>query len=412
MQFPFIGKSLSLCFCFCLWIVNDQTDVDLRWCCGDSQLQSAIGYVIAKDHPLRSHSALTSANFYGPKVSGLLLPFLFRFGPQLLELRFETQRLTDDNVNDIGRLCPGLRTIVLRNCVHLSDTGVVSLSQCALLEVVDLWGCMMVTDAGVGALARHCTQLRHLSLSQCIRVSDEALCVLARCQRLTHLNLDRCLKISNQGLADLAAHCVPLSHLNLASCFKISNSGVERLFQGLRQPLCSLNLTGCSNLQDSALCSFVERSMDMVQELHLAGCVLLTPLSLTRIACCRALRTLSLTKIKNVRDDVVAAIAAGCPHLEKLYLISCPEGQRSSIVVIMAAFSVSLLFLVNVLSLFLSLSQLFPRPCLPMQCICLYHVCRFVVRRHCLGLSVAYLLRSYLVQSRMTEWACCHQPRP
>lgn len=49
-----------------------------------------------------------------------------------------------------------------------------------LLQRLNVSGCTAISDAGVGAIAKHCEELQSLSLKRCLLVSDLALKVLCR----------------------------------------------------------------------------------------------------------------------------------------------------------------------------------------------------------------------------------------
>jgi hypothetical protein len=78
----------------------------------------------------------------------------------------------------------------------------------AHLEHLSLGGCTLVTDVGVGVIARSCRYLRTLCVRQCRAVSDMLLTTLAQyCTQLEALDVSRCASVTDDGLAALAAGC-------------------------------------------------------------------------------------------------------------------------------------------------------------------------------------------------------------
>ena len=96
-----------------------------------------------------------------------------------------------------------------RHLIHIemwpavTDALVVQLAEgCPSLEHVDLFGCTSITDKAVMALARSCSWLKYLNLSNSI-VTDEGITALRRgCPGLVELIVEDCDNVSEGPAID------------------------------------------------------------------------------------------------------------------------------------------------------------------------------------------------------------------
>jgi len=133
---------------------------------------------------------------------------------------------------------PSSRTILLRNCLLLTDTGVVAIAHFTLLHI-DLRGCK-VTDLGVSAL-RHCPLLQRADLSNLPHVTDVGATQLAlHCPHLTSISLGP--RITDATLAAFAVNCAYLEFFDLSGC-PVTSQGV--LGFATQSPATFLCLGGC-----------------------------------------------------------------------------------------------------------------------------------------------------------------------
>lgn len=111
--------------------------------------------------------------------SALIQRLSLRTGGFLHALQLRGCRsLTDDALDHLTRSCPNLQTLVLNECVLLTDATCVSIaSQCDTLIHLDLSG-LKITDASLEALSSSpilTSRLKHLDLSYCPRLTSAGL---------------------------------------------------------------------------------------------------------------------------------------------------------------------------------------------------------------------------------------------
>jgi len=157
-----------------------------------------------------------------------------------------------------------------------------------------------VTDVGLWAIARHCTNMKILNLKGCTQITNIGLRSLSlRCSELVSLDFTNCSKLDDIGLSTVAGGCWKLERLILRNCVCISDTGVGR----------------------------VSRACNRLKVLDLHGCVMVGEFgdhALKDIgAFCTDLRELDMTECKHVQDAGLRAVAVGCPLLRVLRLSGC-----------------------------------------------------------------------------------------
>lgn len=102
--------------------------------------------------------------------------------------------ITDDGMLPLVQSCrERLRSAYLVDCIGLTDVTIEALSQCELLEEVNISGCSHVTDRGLIALAQNCHRLRILRMKGSCGITDHTLDALqAGCLRLEELDAVEC----------------------------------------------------------------------------------------------------------------------------------------------------------------------------------------------------------------------------
>lgn len=182
----------------------------------------------------------------------------------------------------------------LNGCHHLTDMGVAALGALHTLQELDMDHCMQVTGlgmaewgsltdlsklsiqdskqlSGVGLQALSSLyhgNLRHLSLSGCRRLSDQALAFLTGFSpTLTYLNISACVDITNEGLVSVGS-LHQLRHLDISICSDIDGQGLQRL--STLSNLTHLNLKHCWRVGDSGIQSLA--MLPCLRRMKLHGC--------------------------------------------------------------------------------------------------------------------------------------------
>ena len=141
--------------------------------------------------------------------------------------------------------------------------------------------------------------LRHLSLSRCGELTDQAVRQLGRhATRLRSLDVSHCTQLSDASCAIIAASLTELRHLSLEGCVKLTNTATLPL---ANMRLHSLNLSSCTMLTDDAISGLCSRM----------------PLA-------TSLRSLSLNDLPRLTDSGVHTVATTFNGLLSLTVSHCP----------------------------------------------------------------------------------------
>jgi hypothetical protein len=135
-----------------------------------------------------------------------------------------TLRIDDWCVNDmlisIASNCPQLSSITLKRA-KITDQSLFVVAQ-RLKELKDLFisECDNIGDPGISAVARGCISLERLSLPFCCNVSDIAIreVALDLATQLLHIDLSGCIKLTSDSLLPLLEEQIKLESINLSFC--------------------------------------------------------------------------------------------------------------------------------------------------------------------------------------------------
>ena len=194
---------------------------------------------------------------------------------------------------------PDLRTVILADCLRLTNTTAGVLAQLPQLRSLNLRR-TGISDSGIAMIAASCLRIEELILEGCKILTDHSCSSLANLKHLKKLSLKQCHLITAKGiehLAPRAADFSPLKSLNLESISpRFGDSGVVHL--SLRFPaLQELNLAGLVEITDQSL--------------------IMLPLYLLQ------LRYLDLSFLR-VSTDCAQHIAMHGRCLRRLHLVNCP----------------------------------------------------------------------------------------
>ena len=98
------------------------------------------------------------------------------------------------------------------------------------LRMLDLTGCLHVTDQTVEGIISHAPKIRNLVLSKCAHLTDRAVEIICRLGRHLHyLHLGHAIKITDRSVKLLARSCTRLRYIDFASKCKSLNLGTALL---------------------------------------------------------------------------------------------------------------------------------------------------------------------------------------
>ncbi|KAL4422190.1 hypothetical protein ABPG77_006431 [Micractinium sp. CCAP 211/92] len=246
-----------------------------------------------------------------PPVDGYLLKLLAQCCPGLLSVRLVN--LTNNaTLNRLARPNDGCLALLGRSCPKLQELviGHRGGEECMFNPAAPFY-LEEVTDAGLRALAQHCTQLRCLGLLRCSRVGDDGLAAVAQlCRQLTALTLHDCPGISELGLMKVGKRC---TQLRLLDCTVARRAGGLLLMGEEPEQLGFRALftiaANCPHLEELS-----------ISEEGLEAPVVDDDCIICLAQGCPRLRRLALRHCAAVTDAAVRAVAARCKQMQELVL--------------------------------------------------------------------------------------------
>ncbi|OAD69265.1 hypothetical protein PHYBLDRAFT_2967, partial [Phycomyces blakesleeanus NRRL 1555(-)] len=183
------------------------------------------------------------------KISGKGIPALAEGCTMLRHLKLNgCTNLDERAMHSLGEL-PNLTHLCLTSCVSLNDTLLLKFlsRSTAPLTRLKLSRCALLSDISLRNLALHSTKLTHLELAGCILLTDQGFSFLApRITGLVHLDLEELLHITALTVKSLANHQPNLRHLCLSNCTQIGDDAITHLvLHGICHNLSHLELANC-----------------------------------------------------------------------------------------------------------------------------------------------------------------------
>ena len=228
-----------------------------------------------------SFAHLTSLNVANCKLlshSGLAA--LFRGSPLLQKLNLHGLNASDGLLEVLTGCCPLLESLHLSSAnpfggnLALTDRGVELLAhRLPGLQQLNLQGSSKITDACIPVLVQRCVGLEKLNLGGCFRLTDAGVRALAQPAypsrtRISHLSLFQCVHLTDHSLHAIAHHMPSVQHLDMHSCASIT----DRALQALMQPILTATTATPSSeeqqQQQQKLASLQEESLDEIAPQH------------------------------------------------------------------------------------------------------------------------------------------------
>ncbi|XP_032221277.2 dynein regulatory complex subunit 6 [Nematostella vectensis] len=263
--------------------------------------------------------------------------------------------LRDACIQSLTSECRTLRTVSILNSPFLSDTAYKSLALCRKLHKLRIEGNNRITDASVKVLAKSCSQLEHVYMVDCPRLTDLSLKALASVRHLNvinvadcvriqdtgvrqivegpsgskikELNLTNCVRVSDVTLLRIAQRCHNLVYASFCYCEHVTDAGVELL--GTLPNLISIDMSGC-NISDHGVSSLGNNAM--MRDVVIAECSAITDLGLQKMCQqCRFLENLDISHCTNLTDNAIKNLVFCCRLLRTLNLSGCDKLTDSSL---------------------------------------------------------------------------------
>lgn len=103
-------------------------------------------------------------------------------------MSFRSIGITDTGISAVAHGCTTLEMINVSYCENITDSSLISLSNCTKLNTLESRGCPLITSIGMKAIATRCKQLTKLDIKKCLNVNDSAMIPLAHfSQNLTQV---------------------------------------------------------------------------------------------------------------------------------------------------------------------------------------------------------------------------------
>ncbi|KAL4560219.1 hypothetical protein LXL04_032368 [Taraxacum kok-saghyz] len=208
------------------FIVNSTIkNLSLTKCFGIKDLPMIIPSTISPSETLKS---LTVSNCPGFGNSSLAV--MGRICHQIQDIVLTgLPGITDSGVFSLVKSSEsGVTKLDLSKCVNLTDKIVseISMAHGGTLEVLNLDGCGLITDASVVTIAQNCSLLRELDVSKSA-ITDFAIAALACAEHLNLqiLSVSGC-QVSNKSVPFLKKLGETLIGLNMMQCRGVSNDAV------------------------------------------------------------------------------------------------------------------------------------------------------------------------------------------
>lgn len=248
--------------------------------------------------------------------------------PQLTHLKLEQCLFVDDACLRAISRCTGLADLNIDRCIKATDAGLAALSVCTNLTSLSISNCFKITSAGLVSFFEACgASLRTLIASGVVTFDDAALQALIdrTAPRLQALVLKGAHKLTSPSMR-LLSRCRNLSRLDLSRVPAVDDPVVDSVTSA-GAALLELSVAGCTQLTDLAIDYVVERCPD-IRHLDLFSCYGVSADAFGRLAGCRQLRHVNVRFCRQLTPEAFTTMAAGCVHLQMLYLGGVDENAR------------------------------------------------------------------------------------
>lgn len=283
--------------------------------------------------------------------------------------------LTDKQVGRFLRTCPPLRSFEAVICMHQTDVIIDDLSRRAAkhLRVLNLIGCdrmrhgslfpcnfeaqpfhpcSALSDLSLIHVGERCSQLRSITLSKALSITDLGLRALGTLPRLEEVKLRRLTGITNEGISYLADGNGNIKRFSLLSCGTISDAGLIAVAHGratrhLELVAVSFNhgLTDvgvralatnlpfleelecdhCASLKET-WCADLYDNVSPLRRLSFRGVNLeITSRGISNLTRIANLESLNLTYVGTIDAELLLLLRESAPKLQTLILEACSK---------------------------------------------------------------------------------------
>ncbi|XP_015270539.1 PREDICTED: F-box/LRR-repeat protein 13 [Gekko japonicus] len=242
---------------------------------------------------------------------------------QLVKIKIEgSNRITDLSFKMMSKHWPCLDRICMTDCQKITDTGLKLIAPLANIAVLNLSDCMRISDAGLKSFVEGFagSKIRELTLANCSNITDGSLIKIAqRCASLVYLNLRSCQAVTDNGI-EVLAMLPSLTHINVSGIV-ISDQTLEAL--GRNGKIKEITISECKSISDAGIKRFC---MDVkhLDYMDFSFCRQLSNQSIKHLSFnCHKLTSLSMVGCPRVTDIGLQYLGAVCTYLHYLDISGC-----------------------------------------------------------------------------------------
>ena len=133
-----------------------------------------------------------------------------------------TINLTGSTVNKSVKNLVNIKNLNLTNNSGINK----SIRELTHIHVLDLNGCLKISDTTVKMVVLNNIYLNTLILSGCYRITDDSVSIIAFHNNISKLNISGCSQITDVSMCTLMTGQVPLKVLNIRRCCNITGDGL------------------------------------------------------------------------------------------------------------------------------------------------------------------------------------------
>lgn len=167
----------------------------------------------------------------------------------------------EDAFLKLSESCPPLREFTLQNCSQLTDNCIQRLVMSCNLEVLNLYGCNLLTDTIMNDIGFNCKELKILRIGKSPGITDAGISSLFKSRdsskgsnsKLEIIDLKQNSNITDDSLKAIADNCDKIKEINFSWCRNITGMGIEYLVQKCKNSLRKLFLNECSSISLDAV---------------------------------------------------------------------------------------------------------------------------------------------------------------
>ncbi|GMH96083.1 hypothetical protein TrVE_jg13687 [Triparma verrucosa] len=264
----------------------------------------------------------------GVEITNATVQEVCAMKPDMTSLNLsQCSAVTDVGLWAIARCCSNIKELTLSECGGITNIGLRSLAmKCTGIQRLDFSKCPNLDDAALRVIAAGMWGLQHFVLTGCNNITDNGVAEVARCcHHLEFLDVSECNNVGEYGdkaLMEVGKYCHKLTTLNMFGCKHVGTAGVKAVAQGCRE-LKELRLTGCRELGSEAIKSLAQHCTQL-QDLSIANCQKVENKDIAKLARhCKMLQKLDISECSNISAKGLKVLAQECNELSAMNLRGC-----------------------------------------------------------------------------------------